>query len=55
MKINKQEQKYRAKQQLACKFKQKGPLITGNFQFPYQEVEEHDKKAVSKLVDKLCK
>lgn len=50
MKLSKQEQKYRVKQQLAHKFTQKPCLI-----FKKWISEEISEKAVSKLVNKLCK
>jgi predicted phage gp36 major capsid-like protein len=48
--MDKREQKYRAKQQLAAKFTQKEPTYAG-----YGYGTERDQKAVRKLVDKLCK
>lgn len=51
MKLSKQEQKYRAKQQLANKFMQKNPIGWG---WEYSEGTV-DKNAVRKLVDKVCK
>lgn len=52
MKLSKQEQKYRAKQQLANKFTQKEQSL---FKWCYCGLVEKDEKAVRKLVDKVCK
>lgn len=50
MKLSKQEQKYRAKQQLANKFLQKDPPCWGSW-----GTVKADKNAVRKLVDRVCK
>lgn len=51
MKLNKQEQKYRAKQQLANKFTQKTPPSWG-LRFG---TEEKNEDSVKKLVNRICK
>lgn len=51
MKLNKQEQRYRAKQQLANKFTQKSPYWRT---YEYSE-EVPDENAVRKLINKVCK
>lgn len=49
MKLNKQEQKYRAKQQLANKFTQKLSLCCG---LDHKEVNQD---AIRELVNRVCK